>query len=402
MKNNLIKRLSLSITGALLILTAGTAQATVQKLTAKERTANDWFGQSVSLSADGRTALIGAFGDNNMAGAAYVFIRAANGTWIEEVKLTAPEKIPEHSFGYRVALSGNGRTALIHALYNTPRVYLFRRTAKGRWQPEAQWEGGSHTQPLALSADGNTAVISSIKKTPLIYTRSAKGKWSRQAELSEECAAGFGASFALSANGQTLLVGATGDSLQAGRAYIFEHSPDGRWVRQQYLLSASDPALNDGFGLSVSLNAGGDTAMIAAGGRDLNNNRAESVYIFQFATGDVDEYSYSDWFQRAKLQLPDIIGPSEIWTIPFAFSADGGTILTGNNGDGDNRPVYLFTGSGENWTQQELPPPADAGEARFGWSVSLSANGRTALIGAPDAGAYVFTGLVRPSSTPGP
>ena len=200
MRNSLIKRLSLSITGALLIMpAAGTAQATVhpatvQKLTSKERTANDWFGQSVSLSADGRTALIGAFGDNNMAGAVYVFIRAANGTWIEEMKLTAPEKIPEHSFGYRVSLSGNGRTALIHALYSKPRVYVFRRTTKGRWEPEAQWEGGSHNQPLALSADGNTAVISSIKKTPLIYTRSAEGKWSRQAELSEECAAGFGRS----------------------------------------------------------------------------------------------------------------------------------------------------------------------------------------------------------------
>ena len=406
-RTGLLRRLGLSALSALLLL-AGTAQAAVhpagvQKLVPKDRTANAWFGHSVSLSADGRTALIGAFGDDNMTGAAYVFRRGADNAWRQETKLTAPEKLPGHSFGYLVSLSADGRTALINALYNKPRVYIFRRTAQGMWMPEAQWEGGSHDQPLALSADGNTAVINSTNKTPLIYTRSAEGKWSRQAELIEECAVDFGASVALSADGQTALVGATGDNLQAGRVYVFARTPDERWARQQYVLSASDPALHDGFGLHVSLNAGGDKAMIVAGGSERNNDKAESVYLFQFADGDVDGYSYIDWFQLAKLELPDVIRPSEVWTMPFSFSADGGTILTGSNGEGGNRPVYLFTGSGGDWTRQELPPPADAGTARFGCSVALSANGNTALVGAPDAAAvYVFTGSAQPRSTSWP
>lgn len=87
---------------------------------------------------------------------------------------------------------------------------------------------------------------------------------------------------------------------------------------------------------------------------------------------------------------------------PFSFSADGGTILTGH--DSQNKPVYLFTGSGKNWTKQELPPPADADKARkarFGWSVSLSADGNTALVGSVGY-VHVFTDSVQPSNTPKP
>lgn len=206
------------------------------------------------------------------------------------------------------------------------------------------------------------------------------------------------------------MVGAIGGALEAGRAYVFKRSADGSWDIQD-ILNASEPALDDGFGFYVSLNSSGDTALIVAGGSgEPDNEQTETAYIFQFATVNVEivGLSYSDWFQRAKLQLPDIVHGLRLSdytsrTTPFSFSADGGAILTGHNYHNDNKPVYLFTGSGENWTKQELPPPADADEARFGWSVSLSANGNTALVGAPDASAvYIFTESAQPSSTPEP
>ena len=85
--------------------------AAVQKLTAGDGESGDLFGSSVSMSADGGTAMIGAFYDDNVAGSAYVFIRAADGTWSQQAKLTAADRAD--AFGCSVSLSADGCAALI-------------------------------------------------------------------------------------------------------------------------------------------------------------------------------------------------------------------------------------------------------------------------------------------------
>ena len=85
------------------------------KLTAKggEETGSGKFGESVGLSADGNTALVGAPEDNGNVGAAYVFTRSG-GTWSQQgSKLTGGEESGKASFGYSVALSANAATAMI-------------------------------------------------------------------------------------------------------------------------------------------------------------------------------------------------------------------------------------------------------------------------------------------------
>ena len=82
------------------------------------------FGYSVAISADGDTALIGAPRDNGGAGAAWVFTLSGS-TWSEQQKLTAPTtgagaEIGNGAFGYSVALSpplalGTAQTAVIGA-----------------------------------------------------------------------------------------------------------------------------------------------------------------------------------------------------------------------------------------------------------------------------------------------
>ena len=68
---------------------------------------------SVALSADGNTALIGGSGDNDSVGAAWVFTRSGS-TWTQQgEKLTGgSEEIGEGEFGWSVALSADGDTAL--------------------------------------------------------------------------------------------------------------------------------------------------------------------------------------------------------------------------------------------------------------------------------------------------
>ena len=91
-----------------------------QKLTASEGAAFDDFGFSVSLSADGNTALIAAYGatvgSNALQGAAYVFVNSG-GTLSQQQKLTASDGAASDSFGVSVSLSADGNTALIGANY---------------------------------------------------------------------------------------------------------------------------------------------------------------------------------------------------------------------------------------------------------------------------------------------
>ncbi len=93
------------------------------ELTAGDGAANGYFGRSVVLSADGTTALVGAFE------AAYVFTRpsSTSSTWTQQSKLSdgdtgAGSSEPEDGnpnaddyFGSSLALSANGSTALVGA-----------------------------------------------------------------------------------------------------------------------------------------------------------------------------------------------------------------------------------------------------------------------------------------------
>jgi hypothetical protein len=87
----------------------------------------DQFGYSESLSPDGSTALVGAvsktIGSNARQGAAYSFTRSGN-SWALAHFLTAPTSGPnagatDDHFGNSVALSNQGQTALIGAFSKT-------------------------------------------------------------------------------------------------------------------------------------------------------------------------------------------------------------------------------------------------------------------------------------------
>jgi len=84
-----------------------------QKLNASDGAKNDNFGCSVSLSDD--AALIGALGDDNWRGSAYIFTCTGT-TWTQQQKLTASDGIAGDWFGTSVSLDGD--TALIGAHYN--------------------------------------------------------------------------------------------------------------------------------------------------------------------------------------------------------------------------------------------------------------------------------------------
>ncbi|MGO9109494.1 MAG: G1 family glutamic endopeptidase [Thermoguttaceae bacterium] len=116
------------------------------KLTASDGLAQDWFGQSVSIS--GNTVVVGAYGatvgGNNLQGAAYVFTEPTlgwSGNLTQSVKLTASDGAAGNYFGVSVAVSGN-----------TVVVGAYRATVGGDAAQGAAYVFGS--APVGLSLTG--------------------------------------------------------------------------------------------------------------------------------------------------------------------------------------------------------------------------------------------------------
>jgi hypothetical protein len=77
-----------------------------------------YFGSSVALSADGSTALVGA--PAGSGGSVVVEVRSQDGTWTAQTALLTPShEVGAGSFGESVALSADGSTALIGGPYDS-------------------------------------------------------------------------------------------------------------------------------------------------------------------------------------------------------------------------------------------------------------------------------------------
>jgi hypothetical protein len=138
------------------------------KLTASDENGTGHFGGSVAVSADGGTALIGGPFDNNSAGAAWVFTRSGS-TWTQQgSKLTASDENGTGQFGSRVALSADGNTALIGGIGDNSDVgaaWVFTRSGSTWTQQGSKLTASDESDPgyfgysVALSSDGATAMI---------------------------------------------------------------------------------------------------------------------------------------------------------------------------------------------------------------------------------------------------
>jgi hypothetical protein len=239
------------------------------------------FGSSLALSGDGSTALIGGWNDNNFAGAAWVF--STNGTELQ--KLTKPSDATNTpAFGKAVALSDDGSTAMI-AGTDQGAVWAFTRSGNTYVQQNSKLTpsdgsnpagGGSFGSALALSQNGNTALIGgagdgSQSGAAWVFTRSGTS-WSQQGPKltpSDETnvppfAGRFGTSVALSADGNTALIGAPVDSDSAGAAWIFVRT-GASWTQRGPKIAVNSPGNEVGqgqFGAAVTLSGDGIRAAI--------------------------------------------------------------------------------------------------------------------------------------------
>jgi hypothetical protein len=334
----------------------------------------DGFGGALALSAKGNVLVVGARGDWNggngfaaltgnpptRSGAAYVFARSGT-TWAQRVHLNPSNLNVGDAFGAAVAVSADGNT-------------------------------------IAIGAYGDSSVASASGAV-YVFVCSA-GAWSQQAHIKASNArAGdqFGANVSLSADGNTLAVGApnedgTGAS-NSGAVYVFTRSA-AAWTQHAYV-KASNTGAGDFFGAAVRLSGDGGTLAVGAYHEDsaatgLNGNQADNsasgagaVYVFT--------RSGAAWLQQAYVKASNA-GAGDNFGLHLALSGNGNTLAVGARGEAgtsNSAPfegaVYVFTRSGAAWTQQAYLKASNAEkDDRFGRSLALSADGDVLLVGAVD------------------
>jgi hypothetical protein len=141
---------------------------------------------------------------------------------------------------------------------------------------------------VAISADGNTAIVGgpdddSYAGAAWVYTRSG-GVWSQQGSKLVGSGGvwktGQGHSVAISADGNTALVGGENDDSYVGATWVYTRS-GGVWSQQGSKLVGTGAVGNAWQGHSVAISAGGTTAIV--GGR-ADNSGVGAAWVF-VATG---------------------------------------------------------------------------------------------------------------------
>ncbi len=323
------------------------SQQAFLKTTAAPQT-NDEFGYSVDLSADGNTLAVGGLRTDNV----HVFTRTGN-TWGAATVLTPSVLDPGDSFGSSVALSDDGNTLAIAAVNEASgsttdendntgsvvgAVYIFVKNPT--WSQQAYIKASNPSnqdqfgEALALSGDGNTLAVGSLNEDSIttgvgatqgagasnsgavyIYTKNGTS-WPQQEFIkasNSEASDNFGASVALSQDGNTLAICSPGEKSSAqgvggdqgddtlsfsGAAYVLTRSGTA-WSYTSYVKS-SNTAQGDSFGglatfsgnLGLALDNSASRLVVGASNEDSNAvlvggdqsddtaSAAGAVYIF--------------------------------------------------------------------------------------------------------------------------
>ncbi|OAI38568.1 hypothetical protein AYO39_03605, partial [Actinobacteria bacterium SCGC AG-212-D09] len=307
--------------------------------------------------------------------------------FVQQGKLVGGGAVGTAEHGYSVALSGDGSTALIGAPTDnssTGAAWVFTRSGS-TWSQQGHKLVGNDVvgtarlgASVALSSDGNTALIAGPNDNGTagavwVFTRSGS-TWTQQgSKLVGTGAVGHayqGISASLSGDGNTALVGGYYDDGQTGAAWVFTRSGS-TWTQQGSKLVGTGAAGRSSQGWSVSLSGDGNTALIGAPAVDINTGAA---WLFT--------RSGTTWTQQgSKLVGTGGVGqPNEGYSV--ALSHDGNTALIGGPFDYNaTGAAWVFTRAGSTWSQQgaKLVVSGDA----LGWGGALSGDGNTAVLGAP-------------------
>jgi len=382
-------------------LIEGTLEAAIGYIKASNTDLYDYFGGAVSVSADGKTLAVGARNENSAAtgvnadqyndldyfdytGAVYVFSHSNKG-WRQQAYLKASNTEADDQFGYSVSLSSDGNTLIVGA-------------------------PGEKSAATGINGDQNNNAADASAGAVYVFTRSSDN-WQQQAYLKASNTRGkdfansgehFGHELSLSADGNTLAVsapyedspgtGVNGNQIQddnpytrnTGAVYVFQRN-NNVWQQQAYIKSDITESRSD-FGRVLTLSADGNTLAVSA------YDKITGEVIGPFARGPdatdfygaVYVYARTDgnWTKQAFLR-----SNTDHWVSfgeALGLSANG-NVLAISIPSKLEKSVQMFERVDGSWEYQStLRSNNDDDLEGFGKSLSLSADGSTLAVGAPN------------------
>ena len=354
--------------------------------------ANDRFGTSVALSADGNTLVVGANGegsnatgsngdqsDNTFVAAGAVYVFRFDGTeWGQQAFLKASNTDGSEEFGSAVSLSADGNLLAVGApkersnavgingdqsdnsVISAGAVYVFRFDG-ANWGQEAYVKASNTGE----EQDGNTY----------------------EGDL-------FGSEIALSADGNALVIGAPWEDSGAtgvngeqfdesgfisGAAYLYRFNGT-EWSHDVYFkptftMSIPDPrGFWGAFGSDLSLSADGNTLAVGAWLQDIRRVYSGEVYVFQF-----DGVNWSQSAQIADAFTAGLNADGTILAVGYQYESSRAIGINGDpndigSPDDDIGAARVFQFDGATWNQNTYVKAPGPDDFQFGNSVYISAD----------------------------
>ena len=340
---------------AYVFVRSGESWSQQAKLTAEDGTEDAGFGCSVAI--DGDTAVIGAAKDlenNNTSGSTYVFVRSGD-SWSQQAKLIPDDSTPGDMFGWSVDVDDS--TVVVGAYGNTDSkgsAYIFLRDDSS-WTQQSRIDAGDDAIPgdsfgYSVSLSANSIIIGvpyddyygSNSGSAYIFVNDGSS-WTEQAKLIPSdpiIEDKFG--YSVSIGGDISAIGAYGDDGYEGSAYVFIRD-SGVWTQQEKLEPADNTSENY-VGWSVAVSE--DSTLVAA---PFSNDLSGLAYLFLREEGI--------WTQQTSIS-PSDSEPYILFGLSVALSNDIAIVGApyGSDEEGNlSGSAYIFDLS------VNVPPVADAG-----------------------------------------
>lgn len=354
-------------------------------------TANDYSGSTISLTPDGKTIAIGAEQNDDAgadAGQTRVYTLSTTNVWTQ-VGLDIDGEDQGDWSGTSVAISDDGMTVVAGARYSNAsggasgqtRVH---RLMNGVWTQIGPDIGGEAAFDYAgysvdISADGNTIAIGATHNDgsfndaghARVLTFNGANWTPKGADIDGEAAGdNSGWSVSLSDDGNTIAIGSYKNQGGGSEAgHARVYEFDGANWNQRG--GDIDGGAGDRLGWDVSLSSDGNT--LAVGGT--HNTNAGG---YQAGVARIYEFTGGNWAQMGQ----DLIGESLVdwFGYSVALSSDASTVVVGAiRNDGSSNPdggkMSVFTYDGSMWNQKGTDIDSENSGDWFGYSVAVSNDG---------------------------
>ena len=300
-------------------------------------------------------------------------------------------------FGRSVAITPDGKNLVVGAPFDnskTGAVTIFKYA--NEWHQDGHKLVGSNAQgtsyqgnSVTVSANGNRIATGGTGDNNhmgaiWVYDRADENSpWVQSAKLVASNVNGTeiyqGTSVKFSDDGNVLAVGCSGDSADRGAVIMFKNNGTA-WEEVDRLVG-SDAVGQAGQGSSVDISSDGNTLVFGAPD---DEDQKGGVYVFQRIAGT------NTWKQQGpKLRCGDATEEQLEQGYSVSISGNGNIIAFGLPTDNNGGSVCIFNRMGSQWIQQgsKLTATLSTSETEkpsaLGASVALSKNGKILLAGAP-------------------